>query len=65
LKAKPSQNVAGINSLSKAKTLGREISYLVVADRFGAGSNRSISIFELYEAQAAGSKRWLGFSYGT
>ena len=36
---------------------GIQMHYHAVADRLGAGSNRSISAFDLYEAQAAGSKR--------
>jgi hypothetical protein len=31
---------------------------------FGAGSNWSISAFDFHKAEAAGSKRWIGFSYG-
>jgi hypothetical protein len=35
-----------------------------VFDRLGAGSNRSTSAFDFHKAEAAGSKRWIGFSYG-
>jgi len=35
-----------------------------IADRLGAGSNRSISAFDFHKAEAAGSKRRIGFSYG-
>ena len=41
-----------------------QVYYHAVADRLGAGSNRSISAFDFHEAEAAGSKRWMGFSYG-
>lgn len=35
-----------------------------VFDRLGAGSDRGIPAFDFYETEAAGSKRWIGFSYG-
>ena len=35
-----------------------------VFDRLGAGSDRSTSAFDFHKAEAAGSKRWIGFSYG-
>jgi hypothetical protein len=40
------------------------MNYHAIADRFSAGSNRSISAFNFYEAEAAGGKRLMGFSYG-
>ena len=43
---------------------GVQVYYHTIADRLGAGSNRSISAFDFYEAEAAGGKRLMGFSYG-
>jgi hypothetical protein len=43
---------------------GVQVYYHAVADRLGAGSNRSISAFDFHEAEAAGSKGWISFSYG-
>jgi hypothetical protein len=43
---------------------GVQVYYHAVADRLGAGSNRSISAFDFHETKAAGSKRWMGFPYG-
>jgi hypothetical protein len=39
--------------------------YHAIADRLGAGGNRSISAFDFHEAEAAGSKLRMGFPYGT
>ena len=41
-----------------------QVYYHAVADRLGAGSNRSISAFDFHKAEAAGSKGWISFSYG-
>jgi hypothetical protein len=43
---------------------GVQVYYHPVADRLSAGGNWSISAFDFHKAEAAGSKRWIGFSYG-
>jgi len=43
---------------------GVQVYYHAIADRLSAGSNWSISAFDFHKAEAAGSKRWIGFSYG-
>jgi hypothetical protein len=41
-----------------------QVYYHTIADRLGAGSNRSISAFDFHKAEAAGGKRWMSISYG-
>jgi hypothetical protein len=43
---------------------GVQVHYHSVANWLSAGSNRSTSAFDFHKAEAAGSKRWIGFSYG-
>jgi len=43
---------------------GVQVYHHAVTNRLGAGSNRSISAFDFNEAEATGSKRRNGFSYG-
>jgi hypothetical protein len=43
---------------------GVKVYYHPVADRLSAGGNWSISAFYFHKAEAARSKRWIGFSYG-
>jgi hypothetical protein len=43
---------------------GVQVYYHAVTGWLGAGSNRSISAFNFHKAEAAGSKLWIGFSYG-
>ncbi len=44
---------------------GVQVYYHAISDRLGAGGNWSISAFDFHKAEAAGSKRWISFSYGT